>query len=302
MAGQRSISVAELKAECVTLERDVLRRQLASEAELEPHRPGKEKNTARDARGWLNYFRALSRMHARGENASSDEARLRADAQVLAALRDEPIRVDLLQPVTLLPIADEEPEPPIDHLYVYQKSLDALLNAHGLDRQLAWLLMQKERIEEAGARGMPRSSELHDKIIAATSYTYGLLAWIMTSPGPEMPYEPGMGKADPELPDHIKLLHPVDVAQIANAAMKHHARLAALQVLLDQRTRAEGGKRPSWSQFIGSMAVELDTDSVQIMKHRSLGSLLAAVQLSNDANTPTEKDSAAATRPTADTF
>lgn len=300
MAGQRSVSAAELKAECVQLERDVLRRQLATEEEVAPYRPGKESNNQRDARGWLRYFARLHRFHARGEDSNSDEARARADAQVLAALRDEPVRVDLLQPLVLLPIADEEPEPPIDHLYVYQKSLDALLHAHALDRQLAWLLLQKERIEEAGARGMPRSSELLDRTTDAISYTYGLIVWIMTSSGPTMPYTLD-GRHDPELPAEIRQLHPVDVAQIANAAMKHHARLAALQVLLDRKSRNEGGKRPSWSQFIGSLAVEMGVDSVQIMKHRSLGSLLASVQLNADAQMPAD-DPAAATRPTAGTL
>lgn len=300
MAGQRSVSVAELKAECINLERDVLRRGLGSEAELAPFRPGKESNTARDARGWLRYYAVLNRYHARGEHEHGDEQRARADAQVLAALRDEPIRVDLLQPVQLLPILDEEPEPPIDHVYVYQKSLDALLHAHALDRQLAWLILQKDRVEQAGARGMPRASELHEKVMDAISYTYGLIAWIMTSPGPPMPYTPG-GKHDPEIPELIQLMHPIDIAQIANGAMKHHARLAALQVLLDGKNRSEGGRRPSWSQFVGTLAVEMDTDSVQIMKYRSLGSLLAAVQLNADANTPND-DPAAARRPTAGTL
>lgn len=298
---QRSISVAELRANCVNLERDVIRRSLATEEELEPNRPGKEKNNARDAQGWLRYFAVLHRFHARGEGSSSDEARARADAQVLAALRDEPIRVDLLQPVQELPIADEEPPDPIEYLYVWPKSLDALLHAHALDRQLAWLLIQKDRVEEAGARGMPRSSELHEKVTEAITYTYGLLAWIMTSSGPAMPYTVD-GRRDPELPDYVRQLHPADVAQIANASMKHHARLAALQLLLDKRSRHEGGKRPSWSQFIGALSVELNTDSVQIMRYRSLGSLLASVELSADANAPEEKSPAAATRPDAGTL
>lgn len=300
MAGQRSVSAAELKAECINLERDVLRRGLGSETDLSQYRPGKEKNTARDARGWLRYYAVLNRYHARGEHEHGDEQRARADAQVLAALSDEAIRVDLLQPITILPLEGEEPEPEIVYVYVYQKSLDALLHAHALDRQLAWLLIQKERVEDAGARGMPRASELHEKLTDAISYTYGLIVWIMTSPGPPMPYTVG-GKTDPEIPEMIRLMHPIDVAQIANAAMKHHARLAALQVLLDKRSRNEGGKRPSWSQFVGSLAVEMDTDSVQIMKYRSLGSLLAAVQLNADANLP-DDDPAAATRPTAGTL
>jgi hypothetical protein len=151
---------------------------------------------------------------------------------------------------------------------------------------------------------MPRASELHDKVIDAISYTYGLLCWIMTAGGPitnaEMPYELETGR-DPDLPIYIKALHPLDVAQIANAAAKHHSRLAALQILLEHKTKADGGRRPSWSQFVGSLAVEMDTDSVQISKLRSLGSLLAAVQLDSDAKTP-EESPAAAKRPVAGTL
>jgi hypothetical protein len=291
--GQRSISVAELKAECVNLERDVLARGLATEADLAPNRPGKEKNVNRDARAWLRFYAVLHRHHGRGEHSGNEENRMRADSQVLSALRDEPIRVNLIQPVPLEDARAKKGESETDTLLVYPKSLDALLHAHALDRQLGWLIIQKERAEDAGARGMPRASELHERIIDAMAYTYGLLAWIMTSPGPQMPYEATV-RGDPELPKYIKALHPMDVAQIVAASREHHGRLAALQVLIDRRTQAEGGRRPSWSQFIGSLAVEMDTDSVQISCYRSLGSLLASVRLDADAKAMPEKDSDAA--------
>lgn len=302
MPGPRSVSAAELKAECVQFERDVLRRGLATEADLEPHRPGKEKNSARDARGWLRYFAALQRIHGRGDRSGeggNDEQRIRADAEVLKALRDEPIRVDLLEPV---PFKGET----TTFLFIFQKSFHALVQAHALDRQLAWLLIQKDRVEEAGARGMPGASELLERVMETIAYTYGLLAWIMTAGDEQgrtaaMPYEPAVGRADPVLPEHIRLLHPLDVAQIANASQKHHARLASMQVLLESKSKVEGGRRPTWSQFFGSLAIELDTDSVQIQKYRSLGSLLASVQLDADAKSPDEHP-ADATRPAAGTL
>lgn len=275
--GTRSISGSELRAECINLERATLAAQLATEADLTPHRPGGPENSAKDARAWLRYYAVLHRRHARGEWQASGDARIRADGAVLAALRDEPIRVDLLTPVPIDSIGTTT-----DAIFIYQKSLDALLQAHALDRQIAWLLFQKDRVEEAGARGMPGTSELHRKVLDAIAYAYNLLAWIFTSAGPEMPYTVALGQGDPEIPGYILALNPLDLPQIAAAAQRHHARLAAVQMLLNKHTTQEGGRRPSWSSFFSSLAIELDEDSVQLTRFRSLGSLLASVQLDAD--------------------
>jgi hypothetical protein len=280
---QRTVSIAELRAECTTLERAVRAQGLASEEEIAPNRPGQSANEKKDARGWLRYYAVLHRFHARVEKQSPlGDARARSDAAVLRALSDEPIRVDLVTPVTL----DDGLE--TSSLLVYQKSIDALMQAHALDHQIAWLLIAHERIENAGARGMPRSAELLGRVMDAISYAYQLLAWIMTSPGPSMPYELS-NRGDPVPPAYIKALNPLDYPQIAGAAQQHHGRLAAVQALLEHKSTVQGGRRPSWSQFYGSLAVEFDTDVVTLTKFRSLGSLLASVQL--DADTKTVDDS-----------
>lgn len=290
--GQRSISVAELKAECINLERATRAAGLATETDLAPHRPGGAENNSRDARAWLRYYAVLHRRHARVEASQATDTRMRADAAVLAALRDEPIRVTLVTPV---PIGQERTM--ASSLLVYPKSLDALLQAHALDRQIAWLLIQAERVENAGAQGMPRASQLHEQVMQAIAYAYGLLVWIMTSPTPGMPYKPTVGK-DPELPAYVAEMNPMDYPQIAAAAQQHHARIAAVQELVDRRSRGEdGGRRPSWSQFIGSLAIELDENAVDLACFRSLGALLASVQLDNDAKTPRDEDTR--TAPTA---
>lgn len=304
--GQRTVSVAELKAECINLERAVKAGGLATEADLSPHRPGGPQNSAKDARAWLRYFAVLQRRHARGEHAQPADVRLRADAAVMAALRDEPIRVELVSPVPLDATADGGEPLMTSGLLVYQKSLDALLQVHALDCQIAWLLSAAERIEDAGAQGLVKSAELHQKIMAAVAYSYGLIAWIVTTPGPAMPYTIGV-RGDPMLPPYIAALNPIDFPQIAGAVQRHHARLTAIQVLTDRRTVAEGGRRPTWSQFIGSLAIELDADAVQLACHRSLASLLASVQLDNDAKRASmesddDRTASAATHPAAGTL
>lgn len=281
--GQRTISIAELRSESINLERAVLSAKLATEADLAKHRPGGEENERKDARGWLRYYAVLQRRHARVEHEQVSDQRLRADAAVMAALRDEPIRVELVTPV---PWGDAGGE--TKHLLIHQKSLDALLQAHALDRQIAWMLLQLDRVEGAGARGMPGAQKLHVAVMDAIAYAYQLLAWIMTSEGPAMPYTATSGE-DPTLPAYIAALNPMDYPQVAAAAQQHHARLAAVQALLKHRTTAEGGDRPTWSQFYGSLAVEMDTSAVQLTKFVSLGSLLASVQLDADAKTIEDK-------------
>lgn len=274
--GQRTISGAELRAECTNLERAVIAQGLATADALAPHRPGGSENSGKDARAWLRYYAVLHRKHARVELEAQRDIRTRADAAVLQALRDEPVRVELVTPVPL------EDGVETSTLLVYQKSLDALLQVHALDRQIAALLVQQERVESAAARGMPGAATLQERILEAIGYAYQLLAWILTTPGPAMPYEL-TPRGDPEPPAYVKALNPIDYPQIAGAAQQHHARLAAVQALIDQRPVSDGGKRPSWSQFIGSLAIELDEDAVQLTKFRSLATLLATVQLDADA-------------------
>lgn len=272
---QRSISIKELRAECQLLERVVSSERLATKEQFVEQRPGGRANPDKTARGWLYFYRWLHRQHAKLEHrAGETPARALADATVMDALRADPVAVTILG----------RPEP----LHVYPKSLDALLQVHALDRQLAWLNTQLSRLYEAAT---PSALELVPRLLEEISYTYHLLAWIVTTDGPKMPYRPD--DPAPQPPDWITTLEPWDIVRIVEAHHKHLFRLQALSALVDERRQGEqGGQCPSWSMFIGSMALELGADPVVLMRDRDLVSMLAAVQLRNAAQAPAEKPAA----------
>ena len=266
----RSIKTAELRAECKTLERAVLRAGLAGELDFKKWQPGGENNTATDARGWLAYYARLHRWHAKGERSDGDsgfDPHDMNDRRVLDALRNEPVPVRLIDAIVVAG------EPLRDTVHVYAKSLDALLHVHALDRTLATLMMKKLQLEQV----MGPSSELLTRTVDVISYTYRLLVWIVTSPGPEMPWEPD--DVDPTPPVWITKLQAWDVIRICQAAQEHQLRLAALSALVDVKAQDSGGTRPSWSMFAASMASETKEPVSTLMKHRALIELLATAHM-----------------------
>lgn len=265
MTLRSELTADELKAECTTLERAVRSANLATEEYLVGHRPGGAENLAEDVFGWLRYYAVLHRAHAKGEAAPVSAAHARNDATILDSLRNEPIMV--------VPLDKH------DNVFVYPKSLDALLHVHALDLQLAWMLTQKEILEtEASAESM----NLIQLLMDVMAYTYQLLCWVVTSEGPELPYR--VEDDNPEIPPYVLAFSPWDVVRICQAHQEHLTRLSVLTTLLDAKSQREGGKRPSWSMFIGSMSVELGESSNTLMRHRSLAELLAVARIHSAAN------------------
>jgi hypothetical protein len=272
------LTADELKAECTTLERAVRSANLATEEYLVLHRPGGAENSAEDVFGWLRYYAVLHRAHAKGESAPVSAAHARNDAQILDSLRNEPIMV-----VPLNPGEDGESR----NVFVYPKSLDALLHVHALDIQLAWMLTQKEILEtEASAASL----NLIQQLMSVKAYTYQLLCWVVTTEGPELPYR--VEEDNPEIPQYVLAFSPWDVVRICQAHQEHLTRLSVLTTLLDAKSQRDGGKRPSWSMFIGSMSVELGESSNTLMRHRSLAELLAVARIHSAANEVPEADDA----------
>jgi hypothetical protein len=276
--GKRSISTAELRAECAPLERAVLTERLAEREALARHRPGGAQNPARDARAWLAYYRYLHRCHARGAAGGGGApalSREQADAVALDALRAQPI------PVRRMNALPDDPP-----LYVYPKSLDALLHVHALDRQLGYMTEQHARVTAAlEQQHRAELAELLPRLADAISYAYQLLAWIVTTPGPGMPYGPDDDRPMP--PESIRALEPWDVVRICAAHQRHLAQLHAVSVLLDAKRPTEAGaRRPSWSAFAAELAAESGTSVETIMKFRSLASELARAMLHADMTAP----------------
>lgn len=264
---KRSISVAELKAECTVLERAVCSAGLATKEQLKEEAP--KRGTG--AREWLAYYVQLHRRHAFLSKRSGTGAE---DAEVLDALRGQPIVVEMVS-------KDDQ------QVQVYPKSLHASLYVHALDLKLAWLLAQKNLLERRGTAG---DVLMLSKVYEAITYVYQLLVWVVCSEGPSMPFD--TNDPDPTPPEWVMRMEPWDVLRICQAHQKLLARLQALSALIDEGTQREKtGIRPSWSMFYSTMAVELKDSAVNLIKLRSVGEMLAMARMNAAAHaTPTENE------------
>lgn len=272
--GARSISTNELRAECTLLERVCLSERLVSKEQTIAQRPGGAENPDKTARAWLNFYRWLNRQHAKLQHDVQPESRAIADATVMDALRGKPIPVALPGSTT--------------EFSVFPKSLDALLQIHALDIQLGWMVTRHKALTTVNT---PEAMDLVPTVMGEIAYTYQLLCWIVTHPGPGMPFADH--ETHPTPPAEILALEPWDVIRIVQAHHTHLSRLAALTSLIDEKRQGDdGGKRPSWSMFIGTIAAEHGADPVVYMKNRDLPSLLAAVRLRAAATAPREKPEA----------
>jgi hypothetical protein len=272
MGSKRSISVAELKAECTVLERAVRAAGLATTEELKTDKPGSPDNPERDARAWLRYYTALQRRHATLTKLHEVSPSGADDATVLDALRGEPVEVPLLDKGK--------------SVFVHPKSLDAALYIHALDLKLAWLLSQKSMLEERGTAG---DVLMLPKVYEAISYIYQILCWIVCSEGPAMPFNPT--ELDPKPPAWITELEPWDVVRVCQAHQKLMLRLHALSALIDEESQQDQkGTRPSWSMFYSTMAVELKESAVNLIKLRSMGEMLAMARMNAAAHATPKTD------------
>lgn len=276
---RRNGSNRELKERCHKI-RDTLRfRALAggvvTENEIAMYWPGGEENPGNDHWAWIFCYASMTRLsdRLRGLAKQKDKSTAIADAQVLDALRAEPIPV-------MLTAGSDDASP----LYVYPKGLDALMHLHALDATCGYLTAQRAWIL-ANPTAMAMASL--PQVMSVLAYTEHLLCWIVTAPGPEMPY--ASDNDTPKIPPHIKALSPWDVMRICRAHQQHMGKLSALSSLIDETSEQDKGPRPSWSMFIGALALDMGESPTQLMRHRSLMELMAMVRLNAAAKAVPEK-------------
>lgn len=254
------------------MERTVLTTGLATEEEVKQWRPGGVKNPDRGAQGLLKFLTRLHRFHARGETKKANDSRGIQDAEVMEALRDQPV-------IVYLPSRTEP-------IHVYPKSMDALLIVHGLDLQLTWMAAQRAELLLIKT---PEALDALPRVLDAISYTYQLLVWVVTSEGPEAPF--AVQDDAPKPPAWITKLEPWDYVLICQAHQQHLMRLSALTALLDDKKAPDAPSiRPSWSVFYGTLALDMGQPVDSLVKHRSLVSLMASVRLANYGKTPSEEE------------
>jgi hypothetical protein len=77
-------------------------------------------------------------------------------------------------------------------------------------------------------------------------------------------------------------LDPWDFLRIAEAhAVVNAQRLQAVEALISKHTEGDGTvmTRPSWSIFIGDLAIRMEVSEESLMKDRTLGALLSSIKL-----------------------
>lgn len=264
MAG-RSFSRVELERRCRTLETHVRRCKYASEQELDAYRPGGPDNPDRRGLwGLIRWHAQLVRFCGREEAHEGDRAA--ADGEVLDALRGESLSVTLVEP---------RPAEAPAALEVHPKGLSALMECHQRDALLGWLGLRAIALREALT---PDDLELSGRVQEEIAHQYALLAWIVTHPGPALPYE--FGDRRPVPPAWALALSPHDYMRIAQAhSVVNAQRLGALDTLVAKDSApGEAPIRPSWSVFVGELAVKMQTPADVLMRDHTLASLLATVR------------------------
>lgn len=260
-------SLKGLQEKCKILEAHVQRQQLdaGEDPPLEDYRPGGKENKQRGVGAWVFFYAQLVRLCGKAEYARDDHEE--ADATVLDALRNEPLAVELI---------GRTKEKEREVLTVYPKSIGALMVCHALDWQLGWL---GSKVQALKASDDPQHLDLLTRALDEIGKLYALLAWIVSHPTPGLPYP--AGEAPPTPPDSFLHLDTLDLPRIAQAfGVVNAQRLQALDALLAPQTGGHDAaqERPSWSVFVGSLAIRLNKKPSELMYDLSLGEMLAMIR------------------------
>lgn len=200
-----------------------------------------------------------------------------AEEEMLAALREEPVRTRLLDGTLVT---------------VYPKGLDTLLWFRARGWFCEWLAARLEALREAATAGTLERSEIREPVATMERVEHEL-AFHLAAIAAVATYEgPGGGpyaSPEAEVPEQWTEMNPLDLYRIHAAfSQVNAARLDALaRIVRPQRSGAEG-QQMSWNVFLGSLAMRLNEDPVRLARDRSLVALLATVRLAREAEPDTE--------------
>lgn len=249
---------------CATLEKHVQHKRYATEEELGAYRPGGTENRSRAMDGLVYWYGQLIRFCGREEADERDADR--TDARVLEALRNDPMTVMLSGDGS-------------ESVTVYQKSLDVLFVLHARECVIAWLA---KKIEALKSSETTEHLALIESALAELSYHWRVQCWVVTYPGPGAPFS--AAESRPDLPNDVPWLvavSPWDCLRICQAYTVVNAqRLQSLDSLIASNTDDPSTpSRPSWSTFVGSLAMRLNTLPTHLVRDTSLVELLSMVQV-----------------------
>lgn len=268
MAGARSLSLKELRAECKALEVAVTANKLATPDDLAPHRPGGPANPDKGPRGWLRFAIVLGRFHAPNLSVGVTPVADRLNEVLTNAVTHRS------QQLTLSSL-DDEGQPRIVH--VFQKSRRGLAWMHARDCRVQWLggayrLLRKH----AGAAQV--DAGLFERTAEETSYHLSLLAWAAITAGPWLPFDPSETRPAP--PAWITLLEPVDLLRIREAFRAINAiQMEVLSQGIGGLSGSGESSLPVWASCVAQIADQQGVEFDVVDRDRELNGELAGVYL-----------------------
>lgn len=291
MAGAQ-FSQGELEARCRELA-TVLEGagQIAPEA-VEALTPGGKDNPDTSWWGWVRFY---GRLQVAAEGPRPDAPGtdpLLDDARTADLLRGAPRRVRLVTPAAKSPTKDEEPQ----WVKVYPKAFEALVECHARGIRLNWLA---EKVRLLEAHPSAEQLELLERTLKELAYQQRVLAWIVTTPGPGLPFSLESDRA-PRPPKAFATWDGWDHLAVLQAFQEINGlRQPALDRLLHGAPRGDGGSGlvNTWSVFFGTYAQETGDDVGRIMRDRPLVPLLLQIRIAGASRAAAAAD--AKTRATA---
>jgi hypothetical protein len=254
--------------------------RLATEAELSPWRPGGDRNPDTSILGVLRWYGRLNRIHARGESRGTESARDAADATLTAALEERPAAVDLVRP-----LSDGQ-----THLTVHPKAFSVLVRLTEVGRRIGELAAVRLARSRATDVDAPRHVQMADE---GLDYFYRLYAWVVTHPGPGLPY--GWADLEPTPPEWTRGLDARDFLSLIGAHIALDVLpFKALEILTHPDGSHEGGPRPTWAQWFASLAPDGQADTLTLMRGAGFMRLLATHALAADRQRQAMKQAQAA--------
>jgi len=248
--------------DCDRLRSHIESRGWASADELDGYYPEGGKSASKDK--WWLYRGQLMRFMGRAEWHQS--RRDDAEEEVLKALRDEPRSIVL---------ADGE------EVEVHPKSFEALLWFRDKDFTVEFLAVRMEALRQAIEEGTltPEQCPQPRKLLAdgeeELGYQFACLCYAACTPGPSVDR-----KAVEDPPQTFRELHSLDVIRILGAFQEVNAkRLTPIPLILGPSKSDPTNKTPGWNVFFATTAKYYKVDVRDLMRDRSLVSLLAQVQL-----------------------
>lgn len=274
-----------LRMRCERMRAALLARGHADQAEVDSYLPGGAANDETDPLGgWIYCYGQLSRLLDRLNPDPGPVRAAEAEAAISAALREEPVVVQLPAPLTN----------GRSHLAVHPKSLHALLHMAARDQILGRLGIALEYLREQPDGD---AATLVRPIMSELSYQQRCQVWAACHPGPGLPFEDdSMYPEPPRWTLEVEVLSVLQVMRAHNVVNGH--RLALLRNMLHRRSSGGDAAHLSWATLavLGARELGVPGGARAVLREHSLERFLAELAVRAESNAEARAEAEASAR------